>query len=31
MFIIDPKALQYIKNKSGSVVIEIESQPSLGG
>lgn len=31
MFKIDPKALQYIQKKSGSVVIEMESQPSLGG
>jgi|GEM_PF-4765119 hypothetical protein len=31
MFFIEPKAIEYIKNKSGSVVVEVESQPSLGG
>ena len=31
MFIIDLDAAQYIKFKSGSVVINLELQPAAGG
>jgi len=31
MFIVDKDAAQYIKLKSGSVVINLELQPSAGG
>ena len=31
MFIVDKDAAQYIKLKSGSVVINLELQPTAGG
>lgn len=31
MFIVDKNAAEYIKLKSGSVVIELELQPAAGG
>jgi len=31
MFIVDEKAMNYIRSRSGSVVIDMELQSSLGG
>ena len=31
MFIVDEEAMKYIKRRSGSVVIDMELQPCIGG
>ena len=31
MFIVDKEALQYIKLRTGSVVIDLKSVPAVGG